>query len=490
LRKAYRTLDEEDAQEKAEILSLLAENYLNQGRPRQAGRYQRLAGEMFHLASRGNLEARLLLRTGRLEGAIRLLESRVPDQKSDGYHPPASFRETPLLLSLCYSFTGEAEKAIVAAQEGIRLGQKLRSPFVEAVGYARLGHALLTREGRPAPSVFEAYRTALDLNDRLGVVRGRTEVLMGLCLFYGLGGDWLAAKRCGTEGVEVTGRLKDRWFSAVLLHSLGVAATHCRRYAEARGYLEEAREMFSACGDSFGKAVASWWLASNALRAGDSADFSRQAALLLELCESRGYDFLFTRGTLLGPQDGRASVPLLQEARRREIAGAYADLLLGRLGAGLAPVLPEYTLKVYTLGKFRVFRGTEEIEFGAWRRESARRLFLLLLTRRRSLLHKEEIMACLWPEAEPEAAQRDFKVALNALLNVLEPGRQPRHPSFFIQRDGPAYYFNLASGYWLDAEEFENLVGRAIKVAAERPEQAELELKRALDLYAGDYLQG
>ncbi|MGQ9823798.1 MAG: BTAD domain-containing putative transcriptional regulator [Desulfotomaculales bacterium] len=489
LRRAYRSLGEEDAQEKAEILSLLAENYLNQGRPRQAGRYQRLAGEMFHLASRGNLEARLLLRTGRLEAAIRLLESRAPHQ-NDSYYTPASFRETPLLLSLCYSFVGEAEKAILAAQEGIRLGQKLRSPFVEAVGYARLGHALLIREGRPAPSVLEAYRAAMDLNDRLGVVRGRTEVLMGQCLFYGLCRDWLAAKRCGTEGVEVTGRLKDRWFSAVLLHCLGVAATNCRRFDEAKDYLEKAREMFSACGDSFGKAVASWWLACNALKTGESEIFSREAASLLELCESRGYDFLFARGTLLGPPDGRVSIPLLQEARRREIASAYVDLLLSRLGAGLAPVLPEYTLKVYTLGKFRVFRGAEEIEFGAWRRESARRLFLLLLTKRHRLLHKEEIMACLWPEAEPEAALRDFKVALNALLNVLEPGRQPRNPSFFIQRDGPAYYFNLASGYWLDAEEFESLVARAGKMAADRPEQAELELKRALDLYAGDYLQG
>ncbi|MEW6425552.1 MAG: BTAD domain-containing putative transcriptional regulator [Bacillota bacterium] len=489
LRRAYKVLDEEQTEEKAEILNLLAENTLNQGRPRQATRYQRLAGEMLHLAGRGNLEARLLLRTGRLEAAIRLLESRLPAEK-EGYHPPVSFRETPLLLSLCYSFVGEAQKAVVAAEEGIRLGQKLKSPFVEAIGYVRLGHALLVRDGRPTPSCREAYQAALELNDRLGVIRGRTEVLMGQCLVHGLLQDWLAAKRCGLEGIAVTEQVKDRWFTAVLHHCLGAAAANCQLFAEAESYLAKAAEMFSRCGDSFGKAVAAWWLTNVALKNGREEEFCREAARLLELCEGRGYDFLLQRATLLGAQDGRASIPLLREAKRREISRAYVDWLLQKLGVSENLPCVGYTLKVQTLGKFRAWRGEEEIELTEWRRESARRLFLLFLTRRRQLLHKEEIMAYLWQDAEPEAALRDFKVALNALMNVLEPGRQPRSPSFFIQREGAAYYFNLASGFWLDAEEFENLVARAQKVAAQWPEQAEIQLKRALELYEGDYLQG
>lgn len=489
LRRAYQLLGEESTEERAELLYLLAENALNQGKARQAKRYQQVAGEMFHLSGRGNLKARLLLRTGRLEAAIRLLEGRLRGER-EGYRPPVSFRETPLLLSLCYSFVGEAEKAVLAAEEGIRLGAKLKSPFVEAVGYVRKGHALLVRDGWPTAGVRESYQTALELNDRLGVIRGRTEVLMGQCLMYGLLQDWRAAQRCGLEGIAVTERVRDRWFSAVLYHCLGAAAVNCRQYAEAAGFLKKAREMFSRCGDSFGKAAATWWLASLALKTDREEEFIREAAQLLELCEGKGYDFLLQRATLLGSQDGRASLPLLREASMRNINRAYVDWLLKKLGVTHHLSCAAYTLRVQTLGRFRVWRGEEEIKPTEWRRESARRLFLLFLTRRRQLLHKDEIMAYMWPDAEPEAALRDFKVALNALLNVLEPGREPRSPSLFIQRSGAAYHFNLASGYWLDAEEFENLVLRAQKVAAEWPEQAEIQLRRAVELYEGEYLQG
>ncbi len=489
LRRAYKALGEEHTEEKAEILNLMAENMVNQGKPRHARRYRKLANEMLHLASRGNFEARLLLRTGRLEAAIQLLESRVPLEK-DSYHAPLSFRETPILLSLCYSLTGEAEKAEVAAEKGIRLGQQLQSPFIEAMGYVRLGHALLIQKGRPIQACREAYQRALELNDSLGVIRGRTEVLMGQCLVHGLEGDWPSAKLCGLEGVRVTERVRDRWFTAVLYHCLGMAAAACQLPAEARHYLIRAQELFGRCGDSFGKAVSSWWLAYVALKEGRREEFRSAVTQLLKLCEGLGYDFLLQRGTLLGARDDRASAPLLWEARREDICRSYVDWQLQKLG--LAEDLPciGYTLRIQTLGKFRVWRGDEEIGFHEWRRASARRLFQLLLTKRRVLLHKEEIMAYLWPEAEPRAAARDFKVALNNLLNVLEPQRQPRNPSFFIQRKGAAYYFNLASGFWLDAEEFEGLVTRAEGVVDERPDQAEILLKRALELYEGDYLQG
>lgn len=489
LRLAHKALGEDHAEEKAKILNLMAENMINLGRPQQAKRYQQLAGEMLHMASRGNFEARLLLRTGRLEAAIRLLESGVPQERG-GYHPPVSFRETPLLLSLCHSFVGEAEKAVVSAEEGIRLGQKLKSPFVEAVGYTRLGHALLVREGRPTGTCREAYRAAMELNDRLGVIRGRTEALMGQCLVHGLSGDWLAARRCGLEGIRVTEQARDRWFTAVLYHCLGIAAVSCQLFEEAKNHLARAGELFSLCGDSFGKAVAAWWSSYIALKEGRQDEFCRHVAQLLELCEGRGYDFLVQRGTLLGARDGRASVPLLLEARRQNVCRIYVDWQLQKLGVKDHIPCIGYTLRVQTLGRFRAWRGEEEIELTEWRRESARCLFLLLLTKRRLFLHKEEIMDCLWPEANPDAAVRDFKVALNTLLNVLEPDRQPRSPSFFIQREGPAYYFNLASGFWLDAEEFEGLVSRAEDVAADRPDQSETLLKRALELYGGNYLQG
>ncbi|SMB99188.1 transcriptional activator domain-containing protein [Thermanaeromonas toyohensis ToBE] len=488
LRRAYKMLGEEHNEEKAEILNLMAENMVNQGKPRHASRYKKLANEMLHLASRGNFEARLLLRTGRLQAAIQLLENNAHLEKGK-YHPPFSFRETPLVLSLCYSLIGEGEKAEVAAKEGIEAGRRLNSPFTEAIGYVRLGHAFLV-QGRSPASCWEAYRRALELNDKLGVIRGRTEVLMGQCLTYSLEGDWLSAQRCGLEGIRVAEQVRDRWFAAMLYHCLGMAGACCGELKKAKEYLKTAKKLFTLCGDSFGKTVSAWWLSYIALKEGREEEFRENVSELLELCETRGYDFLLHRGSLLGARDGRASVPLLCAAKEQGIRLSYVNWQLDKLGARDSLPVIGYTLRIQTLGQFRVWRGTEEISPQEWRRESARRLFQLLLTKRRVLLHKEEIMCYLWPDADPEAASRDFKVALNSLLNVLEPSRQPRSPSFFIQRQGSAYYFNLASGFWLDAEEFETSVTRAEEIAEERPEEAEVLLRRALELYQGDYLQG
>jgi DNA-binding SARP family transcriptional activator len=99
-------------------------------------------------------------------------------------------------------------------------------------------------------------------------------------------------------------------------------------------------------------------------------------------------------------------------------------------------------------------------------------------------------MACLWPEADPDTAARDFKVALNTVMKVLEPERTPRHPSRYILRQGTAYYFNLAADFRLDAEEFEQQVRRALSTLAADAAAARTLLRQALAAYQGDYLQG
>ncbi|KKM09878.1 hypothetical protein SY88_17010 [Clostridiales bacterium PH28_bin88] len=487
LRRAAKALTERDTQERAAIVALMAENKINQGQPRHAQRYQRLAKEMLHMASRGDPDARLLLRTGRLEAAVRLLE-RKADQERGRYHPPRSFRETPLLLSLCYTFMGRQEKALAAAQEGIRIGGMLNSPFVEAIGYARLGHARQLEELSPNRAL-ECYHKALEISDRLGVVRGRTEVMMGLCLVHGAAGDWAAAERCGLEGLRVAEQVRDRWFAGILRLCLGAAAASCRKPALAEEYLSAAGEQLRRSGDSHGLAVTRWWLAHLYHHAGRRHEFALAAGELLDLCQNHGYDFLLRERTLLGARDARMSVPLLVEARRRDIRSDCAAWLLEKLGVCDALPQPGYTLRVQTLGKFKVWRGDAEITAREWQREKARQMFQLFLTRRKGLLHREQIMALLWPDASPEVAARDFKVALNALMNALEPDRPPRSGSSYVLREGSTYGFNLAGGYWLDAGEFESLVASGQEAVETAPDQAVAFLQRALELYRGDYLQ-
>jgi DNA-binding SARP family transcriptional activator len=144
-------------------------------------------------------------------------------------------------------------------------------------------------------------------------------------------------------------------------------------------------------------------------------------------------------------------------------------------------------LRLHTLGGFRAYRSAEEIAPTAWGREKAVHLFQLLVTQRRRPLHKEEIIERLWPALSPEAGDRDFKVALNAIYKTLEPEREPRSPPRFVRRHDLAYALNLDE-IWLDAEAFEAEVAAGNRALRADAEGARRHYDAAVTLYAGDYL--
>jgi ATP/maltotriose-dependent transcriptional regulator MalT/DNA-binding SARP family transcriptional activator len=487
LRRAYQALARGEVEERAKLVQLMAENKINQGKPAQARRYQRLANEMFHIASRGDLEARLLLRTGRLDAAQELLGQNMG--KENKQRSPRSHRETSLLLSLIHAFKGEQDQALIAAREGITAGEYLNSPFVVAVGYMRLGHAQLLQQPPQLEAAVTAYQQALAISEQLGVVRGRIEALMGLCLAYAYQGDLKKVIRLGAEGIGIAEQVRDYWFANVLRLAQGIGGAMLGSWAMARESFIRCKEGFRRCGDSHLLALSCWWLVYLAHQEGCQEQFNAQAKELLGLCQVNGYDFLLTRRTLLGQWDAKISVPLLLEARRLTIRNDYVNWLLAEMGLTGTDSHPGYTLRIQTLGRFRVWRGDTEVKLTAWPREKAKQLFQLLLTNRRRLMHKEQIIEDLWSEKDLTSSDNEFKVVLNSLMKVLEPNRSPRSKSAFIIREGSAYSLNLASGYWLDVDEFESLVDRAFRCMERNEEQAISFFKAGLELYQGDFLQ-
>jgi two-component SAPR family response regulator len=103
------------------------------------------------------------------------------------------------------------------------------------------------------------------------------------------------------------------------------------------------------------------------------------------------------------------------------------------------------------------------------------------------LTPKERIAFDLWPALDAQKADRDFKVALNALITALEPERRPRAESRFVQRQGTAYGL-VVPNFSVDAEEFSRSVTAAARVESTDPDRAISQYRRAVDLYAGDYL--
>ncbi|UCG23836.1 MAG: bacterial transcriptional activator domain-containing protein [Chloroflexota bacterium] len=149
---------------------------------------------------------------------------------------------------------------------------------------------------------------------------------------------------------------------------------------------------------------------------------------------------------------------------------------------------PAPELRVQTLGRFVVWRGGGRMSEAEWGREKARRLFQYFITYRRQHIPKERIAGELWPQLDAERADRDFKVALNAVQSVLEPDRPPRTPSSYITRNGLSYGLNIDVPIIVDAVEFEEGITAGNTAEKRSPEQAIDLYRRALDLYQGDYL--
>lgn len=478
LKQAYKRLPEEKLEDKAVILGLMAENMINHGSSRRAERYYRLMVGMLPFAAedKNNLQVRIFLRTGRLLEGIEILERRYKQEKST-YHVPRSFRETPLILSLCYSYIGEQERALEVAQSGIDAAEKLRSPFVTVVGYIRQGHALLLN-GQLREQSKQAYLMALDLAETLGILRGKTEVFEGLCLLHALNGDWPSAKKIGMEGIQITEKVHDQWFTAILYHTLGMGAALCNVNSEAETFLLRALHLFEQCRDIFGQTACYWWLAFRAGKLKDREAFIQFYGRLLHNCQKYGYGFIMERPSLLGNIADFPSNMFRQWAREMKLTNESSTNSTSPL------------LVIQTLGFLKVWRDGREVLAQEWRRGSSRQLLNLLLTLKTSLVHKETLMYYLWPDVDSEAAARNFKVVFNNLLNVLEPGRLPRSPSRYISRHGANYQLVLPQGCQLDKEQFEQLIAEGRRLIDSQPQQAIRTLLQAMNFYRGEYLQG
>ena len=125
-----------------------------------------------------------------------------------------------------------------------------------------------------------------------------------------------------------------------------------------------------------------------------------------------------------------------------------------------------------------------------WRRKAAKQLLILLITKRSLPIAKETLMAVLWPEAGIKSAQTNFKVALNYLIEILEPERQPRMDSKYIKKGDTSLRLALGNDGSLDVEDFEKDLAEAKALIKNAPQEAQKLMQRALNLYKGEYMVG
>jgi LuxR family maltose regulon positive regulatory protein len=486
----------EDRETQARLYELLAENKLNFGHAEEA---EHLRQRALALRDEGPSDSpllfRVLLRTGRLEEVRRGLEARAATERQQPVYTPRAHRETLLLLSLLDSFQGRSERAYQSALEATQRGTTLHSPFITAVGYMRQGHALmlpqpslsLSRSDRYAMAR-EQFNKSIELSRSLAVPRLRVEADWGLCRIYGYQGDLSQAFNVSREAIEIAVQAGDEWVASLVRLTMGASLVLANRYEIAEDWLSQAARFFHECSDSFGRFAARLWLCLALYKTGDFLQLEQVLPEVLATSRESNFDFLFTLPTLLGPPDIRVLVPLLVLACERDWEASYASQLLELIGLPGIKIHPGYQLRVLTLGGFQLYRGETQVPSTGWRREKARHLFQVLLSHRGTALDRDQLIEYLWPEQNPEISQRNFRITLNTLYQVLEPEREPGSESAYVQREGTSYRLRPEADIWIDAQDFEHSVRQANQLLESNLEAAIQKMEQAIELYQGKYL--
>jgi DNA-binding SARP family transcriptional activator/tetratricopeptide (TPR) repeat protein len=483
LQDALKLLDPVEMKEEvADLLVLTGENQLNLGLPDSA---QELLSQASELRPELDMEtdlvqARVYLRTGRLQEGIDLLQDReanrpvLPPSRPQRFH-----RESTLLLSLFYAIKGEVARADLYARQGIEIGKLLRSTFVQSVGYMRLGHALLLQSQHPfnQDGVEMAMQYYQESIDKVDVTRIHVEPLWGMCRALGYTYHIRQAEQLALESLEIAKKAGDEWISILIQLSLGAGEVLTGNYEAAQQYLTTAETSSLKVKDPFTLCVARMWLALRAWRQGYQNTAFGYLEKVLPVVRERDYTFLLTRESLMGLKDREMIYPLLLAAAENNIEKPFIKSLLKGRGIDLGSYHPGYALWVQTFGGFKVWRGDQAIDPDEWKREKARQLFQLLVAHRDKWLHRDQINTMLWADTSVENATNYLKVVLNALNQVLEPERPRGESAFFVERRQELYRLNPNARIVVDAEMFTEEISDGSLGA----------LENAVKLYQGRY---
>lgn len=472
--------------EKAKLYYLLSENLLNSGKSTNAEKWLQKAKESSPSIVDGNIEARLYLRTGRFEEAKKVLHNQKEELSSkNGTALPKSHRETDLLLSLIDAFTGEGLKAKDLAQASIQQGISLKAPFVEACGWIRMGHAVQILNKYDSDLAEQCYNTALEIMSKLNVERGKAEPLMGLCILYGTRGEYERAMEAGKKALKETEKVQDIWLSALISLCMGITCIYNERVNKGLDYLEKTKALFYQCEDTFGQMLSSFWLAYIYFIEKEDELFKQTIDKFLYLIQTYDFEFFFHKVSVFSPRDLQMVVPLLIECAKGNVQKSYAVKILQDMGITALNSHPGYSIRVQTLGQFKIWLGEKDVGGKDWQREKGKELFQLFITVN-ELVTKEEILQILWPNQDTKNADRDFKVALNSLHHVLEPMRKARSAPFFIIREGMFYGINPHAKIELDTTQFQTLIENGLSETSQ--EKVITLLEKGLRLYQGEYL--
>ncbi|MGW4898471.1 AfsR/SARP family transcriptional regulator, partial [Kitasatospora sp. NPDC004240] len=136
-------------------------------------------------------------------------------------------------------------------------------------------------------------------------------------------------------------------------------------------------------------------------------------------------------------------------------------------------------LRIRLLGGFRVRVGPREIADERWRLRKSRNLVKLLALAPGHRLHREQVLAALWPELPPEAGANQLRKALHEARRTLDPDPSATHRYL---ESAESLALGPRGAVRVDVEEFEHA---ALAARRSRDPRA---YERAVARYGGDLL--
>jgi len=415
------------------------------------------------------------------------------------------------------------EGAYHEAMEELELALRL----AEASGYAAL-HALSLcnraeahrRLGRLEEAAAD-YETAHTLYQRIES-RLVGYALSGLGDVHRIRGDLTLARAAYEEAVEVLEAAGDA-------QGLGPALAGLARVVAASD-LEAAASIATraiAAGGGLGEVEARLAAGFIALAAGDRGAAAEQARLASDIARRRrdraGLAESLELGALTEPDRARA-IGALEEAiaiwevlhepigaaRAALAAARMAPAAAGRTEAALAArnlrdlgvtrraadgagTLREITIRqagtveIQALGGFAVRRDGIAVPHSAWQSRKARDLLKVLISRRGRPTAREQLIALLWPDEDPDRAAGRLSGVLSVARAVFDPDKC--HPQdTFIVADRDTVGLDLEH-VAIDVEAFLSTAAHGLAWRERDPERALVLLEDAEASYTGDVLE-
>ena len=149
-----------------------------------------------------------------------------------------------------------------------------------------------------------------------------------------------------------------------------------------------------------------------------------------------------------------------RDAVRAAVDHPVRQVALGakRLLATIA-VPPAHPVRIELLGPLVLRLGDDGPVHEHWKRERVRSLLLYLVLH--GAAHREQIIEALWPHLEPDAADRNLRVTLTYLHQVLEPPRRNGEAPFLVRQHGSTLSLAGRPHLEVDLDELTGLLDRA-----------------------------